>query len=429
MNGSFRLVAPFVAALAIAGCNAGGSSNIPASTAGAPAGASAITQHIPVWMAKHQAHTLCPQVVGKPSCQALEVNRIAQPNACNPSSGCGYTPAELETAYGLTSSLGKGSGTIVALIEAGDYATLSTDLGTYRSQYGLGTASFNKYNENGQMSNYPPSCQDYGWCGETALDVDMVSAACPDCTIDVIEAKDGSSISDFETAEATAVSLGATIVSNSWSCPKNWDCGDASGFASYFNVPGVTFLASSGDSGYNTVGGPSVLQTVIAVGGTQLHKSGSTYTESVWVDASAGCSSPSNVGSPGVAKPSWQHDPDCAYRTDADVSAESGCTPGVAVYTSIYGGWSEYCGTSVASPFTAGILALAGNAASENGGENFWNLKKKLKKTELHDITSGSDGGCGATYLCEAGLKKKHGGYKTYSGPAGWGTPEGIAAY
>ena len=258
--------------------------------------------------------------------------------------------------------------------------------------------------------------------------MDMVSASCPKCTIYLIEAKDGSTIHDFETAEATAVTLGATIVSNSWSCPEDWDCEDTS-FGNYFDTPGVAYLASSGDDAYNTIGGPSNLESVIAVGGTQLRKNGSTYSETVWNDASAGCASPAVVGSPGVPKPSWQHDPDCAYRTDSDISAESGCAPGVAVYTSIYSGWSEYCGTSVASPFTAGIIGLAGNATSLNAGEGFWTLKKKLLKTELHDITSGSDGSCGSKYLCEAGLKKKHGGYKTYSGPTGWGTPIGDAAY
>jgi len=83
------------------------------------------------------------------------------------------------------------------------------------------------------------------------------------------------------------------------------------------------------------------------------------------------------------------------------------------------------CGTSVASPFTAAVVALAGNAAKQNGGENFWKLKKKKLKKDLHDITSGSDGSCGGEYLCTAGT----GQFKTYSGPGGWGSPNGIKAY
>ena len=44
------------------------------------------------------------------------------------------------------------------------------------------------YNQNGQTSNYPASCEDYGWCVETDLDIEMVAAACPKCTVYLMEA-------------------------------------------------------------------------------------------------------------------------------------------------------------------------------------------------------------------------------------------------
>jgi subtilase family serine protease len=420
VKGSLKLVAPLLAALAIAACNAGGTSNLPAS-AGASQNASVGSNHVPVWAARHEARTACPQIVGKPTCLALQVLKNGIVPLCSPSA-CGFTPSQLQTAYGLTSSLGKGSGTKVAVIEAGDLSAASSDLAKYRSQFGLGTASFFKYNSSGQQSNYPPSCSNYGWCLETDLDIDMVSASCPKCTIFLMEAQD--TISDFEKAEAEAVTLGATIASNSWICYGSWDCGDTN-FANYFNTAGIAYLASSGDASYNSIGGPSVLGSVIAIGGTQLTVSGSKYTESVWSGAGSGCASSSIVGSPGVAKPSWQHDPSCTSRTDSDVSAESGCSPGVSVYISSYGGWTGVCGTSVASPLLAGVIALAGNAASQNGGKNFWTLSGKKKKKELHYISSGNNGSCGGSYLCTAGTKQ----FKTYSGPAGWGTPNGVKAF
>jgi subtilase family serine protease len=421
VNGTIKFAVPLVAALAMAACNAGGSSNVPG--AGGSQTVGSASTRIPQWQAQHLARATCPQVVGKPSCLALEVTRGGAPPPCGPpSSGCGFIPAQLETAYGLTPSLGNGSGTKVALIEAGDLASAATDLAAYRTQFSLGTATFFKYNENGQQSNYPPSCSNYGWCGETGLDLDMVSASCPKCTIYLMEAKDGSSISDFETAEKEAATLGATIVSNSWSCPGSWDCGDPN-FANSFNAAGVAYLASTGDSGYNNVGGPSALGNVIGAGGTQLTKTGTTYSETVWIDAGAACASPTEVGSPGVPKPSWQTDTGCTYRTDGDVSSESGCSPGVAVY--VQGAWSEFCGTSVASPFLAGVIGLEGNAASQHGGERFWKLKDKKVRRELHDITSGSDGSCGGSYLCTAGTNQ----YETYSGPGGFGSPKGIKAF
>ena len=90
------------------------------------------------------------------------------------------------------------------------------------------------------------------------------------------------------------------------------------------------------------------------------------------------------------------------------MSSAAGCSPAVAEYSELYGGWFGVCGTSVASPFNAGIFALAGNATSQDGGETFWKPKKHHK--HLHDV-------CGSCL------------FSTYSYPSGWGTPNGIKAY
>jgi hypothetical protein len=368
----------------------------------------------PQWHARHLARAACPQLIGKPTCLALLVNRNGISPNCSPSGGCGFTAPQLEAAYGISKELKKGAGTNVAVIEVGDYADATSDLAEYRNEYDLGKAKLTRYNAAGQERDYPPTCQDYGWCLETALDIDMVSASCPRCNIFLMEAS--SSISSLEEAETSAVTLGATIVSNSWICYGDDDCGDTN-FPSYFEAKGVAYLASSGDEGSGELGAPAVLASVIAVGGTQLVESSSKYSETLWSDAGAGCAT-------GVSKPSWQHDPDCSYRTVADVSAQAGCEPGVAEYSTFYGGWTGVCGTSVASPFTAGVIGLAGNASSwdANGGETFWTAtSQQHKQYFLHP--TGSIGTCG-NYLCGDGRYEKY-----YSGPGGWGSPNGIKAY
>jgi subtilase family serine protease len=412
------------ALLAIAACNAGGSSNMPAAAAPSQSGLSHSAHFVPEWQAKHEARRVCKALAGGAQCHVLLVTKGVKPN-CSPSGGsCGWRPSDLQTRYNLSGSLGKGSGTVVALIELGDLPSASSDLATYRSTFGLGTATFAKYNEDGQQSNYPESCEDFGWCLETDLDIEMVSASCPKCTIYLIEGGNcGGVVCGLENAESEAVKLGATILSNSWGCSNaNYgeNCGD-SNFPNYFNTPGIAYLASSGDSGYPEIEWPAALANVLAVGGTQLAESGTTYSESAWDGAGAGCATT-------TPKPSWQHDPDCNGRTISDISAEAGCSPGVAEYVTTYGGWTDVCGTSVAAPLTAGIVGLAGNVTSITGGKSFWKLKNKQHKKDLHQITSGSDGSCG-DYLCEAGLSKKDGGYKKYSGPTGWGSPNGITAY
>jgi hypothetical protein len=74
---------------------------------------------------------------------------------------------------------------------------------------------------------------------------------------------------------------------------------------------------------------------------------------------------------------------------------------------------------------TSGIVALAGNARKLDAAKNFWAMKTAKRKKDLHAITSGNDGSCGGEYLCTAGT----GQFGTYSGPSGWGTPNGVAAY
>jgi hypothetical protein len=416
VNGSWKLVVPLLAALAVAACNGGGNTSMPATS-----GASSVSRPayitMPQWELKNQAVAACPQVTHKPTCLALRVIKNGVSPACDPSNGCGFTATQLEDAYGISKVLGNGSGTKVAVIEVGNYSNASSDLAEYRSEYDLGTGNMTVYNAAGDEGDYPETCEDYGWCLETALDIDMVSASCPKCDILLMEASD--SISSLEEAEQSAVTLGATIVSNSWICYGSYDCDD-SNFFNYFDTKGVAYLASSGDEAYNEIGAPSVGTSVIAVGGTQLQESGSKYSNVIWTDAGAGCET-------SITKPSWQKDPDCKGRTDADVSAEAGCAPGVAEYSSFYGGWTGVCGTSVASPFTAGIVALKGNSTGwdANGGESFWKLKKKKEKKDFENITEGSDGSCGGEYLCTAGTKQ----FGQYSGPGGWGTPLSDTAY
>jgi subtilase family serine protease len=406
VNGSIKLLAPLAAALVLAACNAGASSVPGASNPGV----SQMQFHsgMPDWMARGTAKAACPQVVGKPTCLAL----IESKSGISPTVA-GWAPNDFQTRYNLPSST-KGSGEIVAIVDAYDNPDVASDMAAYRTEFGLGTGNFTKYNQEGQTSNYPRGSE--GWGVEIDLDVQMVSAACPLCTIYLIEAN-SSDNSDLQSAELEAVKLGAHIVSNSWICYDSNSCVDASDF----DMPGVVYTAGSGDDGYDQNGNPESLASVVSVGGTVLSKNGSTYSETVWNGAGGGCSN--NGSGSGVAKPSWQKDPDCTYRTTADVSAVA---DGVAEYDTYgYGGWFTVGGTSVATPMTAAVFALAGNASSVKAAKNFWSLKNHRRNNVMHYISTGSDGSCGGEYLCQAGTKQFH----TYSGPAGWGTPNGIKAY
>src|SRR5580704_5203143 len=143
---------------------------------------------------------------GYMNCDVLFNNNQFTPNIA------GWAPVDFQTAYNLPSGT-KGAGQIVGIVDAFDNPNVTSDLKTYRTNFSLGTAKFTKYNQTGQKGNYPIG--NTGWGLEEDLDVQMVSAVCPKCTIYLIEANDNSS-TNLYAAVKEAVKLGAHIVSNSY---------------------------------------------------------------------------------------------------------------------------------------------------------------------------------------------------------------------
>jgi len=266
---------------------------------------------------------------------------------------------------------------------------------------------FKKVNQNGGST--PPTAN-ASWGQEISLDLDMVSAVCPNCHILLVEAN-SASLADLGAAVNTAASLGGNAISNSYGGSEF--SGETSQ-DSFYNHPGHAITVSSGDSGYG-VQYPAASQYVTAVGGTSLSRTSNArgWSETVWSGAGSGCSALE-------PKPSWQTDSGCARRTVADVSAVANPNTGVAVYDSTayrgQSGWLVFGGTSVASPVIASVYALAGNAGSVNyGSYPYGHL------SSLFDVTSGTNGSCGGTYLCT--------GTAGYDGPTGNGTPNGAGAF
>ncbi len=278
----------------------------------------------------------------------------------------------------------------MAVVDAYDQPNAESDLAAYRSQFGLPACTtangcFRKVNQSGGTS-YPPA--NSGWGLEIALDLEMVSAICPNCHILLVEAS-SASFADLGTAVNRAVTLGAVAVSNSYGGGDS--SSDSTLDAAYYNHPGVAITASSGDSGYG-VEYPAASPYVVAVGGTTLTQGGGArgWTESAWSGAGSGCSAYES-------KPAWQTDSGCAAgRTVADVSAVADPNTGVAVYDTYgYGGWLVVGGTSASSPIIASTYALAGTPASPAP------IRRATctppARAHLYDVTSGSNGSCGGS--------------------------------
>jgi subtilase family serine protease len=319
----------------------------------------------------------------------------------------GYGPSDLQSAYRLPSST-QGAGQTVAIVDAYDNPNVESDLGVYRSQFGLppcttANGCFRQVNQDGG-SDLPQ--KNSGWGVETDLDVDMVSAICPNCNILLVESK-GANLKHLSAAENTAAALGADAISNSYG---NSEFGSQTKYDSSYNHPGIAITAATGDFGYG-VYYPSSSPSVTAVGGTTLTPSSNArgWTETAWSGTGGGCSKYE-------PKPAWQTDSGCANRTVADVAAVADPATGVAFYDSYkYSGWLVVGGTSVGAPIVASIYALAGNAGSLTGAQSTY-----APGASLFDVTSGSNGRCDS-YLCTAG--------PAYDGPTGNGTPDGIGSF
>jgi hypothetical protein len=329
--------------------------------------------------------------------------------------GGAYDPAYLQSAYNLaTAAATSGGGRTVAIVDAYDSPTAESDLAFYRTNWGLpactsASGCFRKVNQSGAAGPYP--AVDAAWAQEISLDLDMVSAICPNCKILLVEAS-SNSLSNLGTAVDTAALMGAVVISNSYGGPEY--ANELSAEAADYNHPGIAITVSSGDTGYGPQF-PASSQYVTAVGGTTLNQLSNTgarnATETVWSGAGSGCSAY-------ITRPAWQTDAGCAHRTVADVAAVADPSTGVWIYdTTLVGGqsgWMVVGGTSVAAPIVASIYALAGAGSFTYGSGPY------AHAAALFDIVSGTNGTCG-TYLCTGGVG--------YDGPTGLGSPNGTTAF
>jgi MYXO-CTERM domain-containing protein len=380
----------------------------------------------------------------------------------------GLGATDIAAAYSLPAAT-KSGGAIVALVDAYSYPTALADLNTYRAQYSLGTlaactglptaggaACLAVVNQTGGST--PPGADPTGgWPSEMALDMAMVSAACPDCSIVLVQATTENN-SDLDAAVDYAATIpGVVAISNSYGWPET---GKGTPFsnadASHYVHPGILIAAASGDQDYDDQGedgtGPSFpasAPTVLGVGGTVLSLAGTTWSETVWNDGvqqggaeggGSGCSAhfsrPSfqSALSTGTCAAAWRASVDVSAAADYNAGKTGG---GILIYQSpmaatggghgggggggggaTAGGWEQVVGTSAATPMVAAIFARLGIASQVGASIGF----VYTNAAAFHDIADGSTndstGAC-TDVMCTAG--------PGWDGPTGVGTPNGAA--
>jgi kumamolisin len=343
----------------------------------------------------------------------------------------GIYPAGLAAAYHYPSLSGDaGKGHAIGIVIDSDIA--NSDLATFWSAAGITrTGSFKRVLVDGKNPGINADV------GETAIDTEMTSSLAPAANIYVYLV---SSLGDADIEKAYNMAVTAKnldVLSSSFGGCELDDTPFATAtdaIAAQGAAIGLTFTASSGDSGgycnngagleTDIVSTPAADPHFVAVGGTTLKinaTTGARLAETAWGPGGnnggggGGVSSffavPSyQSGITGIAvvptiKATPQPKSGFAGRNVPDISldASNGGSSYVAIYGTPDGGWTGYGGTSVSSPCFAALLAERNQLLGSKSGyynptlysnytSNGANPGGTYNKTEFHDITGGSIG-------------------------------------
>ncbi len=200
---------------------------------------------------------------------------------------CGYKPAQLEGAYGLTSGIAhgnNGAGVGIAIVDAYNSPTLLSDAQHYfhLNDPSIALSSSQFFNDEPATVDDQTECGGSGWYDEQALDVESSHTMAPGADILFVGAVDCQD-SSLLAAVNTAITSGASVVSDSWGDDVGDLLTDAATKTAYDDTfeladsTGVSVLFSSGDTGDNfqdfglaAPNYPPSSPFVTAVGGTSL---------------------------------------------------------------------------------------------------------------------------------------------------------------
>ncbi len=323
----------------------------------------------------------------------------------------GFTPQQIRTAYAIDqiefgATKGDGTGETIAIVDAYDDPNLvdstsanfkNSDLAQFDKLFGLpDPPSFEKLGQDGS-ANLPGVDPTGEWEVEEALDVEWAHAIAPGASIVLIECNSGGLQDLLDAGARTAASLpGVSVVSMSFGSSE---FASEQSFDGDFTTPsghqGVTFVASTGDSG-SPGEYPACSPNVMAIGGTSLYVNGdNTYqSEAGWSGSGGGTSAYES-------EPAFQQGvQSTGKRTIPDVAFDADPNTGVQIYDSY--DQANPCfqmgGTSLAVPCWAGLIAIADQGRVAAGGTTLDGPSQtlpalySLPSGDFHDITSGSNG-------------------------------------
>ena len=354
-------------------------------------------------------------VVVHPDVIRIGSARSAPPSTstCQQSLGIAcYEPDQIQRAYNLEPLFRAGTdgkGQTIVIVDSFGSPTIGHDLSVFDTTFDLPAPSaLTVIHPAGAVPPYKASADREGWAGETTLDVEWAHTMAPGASILLVETPTSeiegtSGFPQIVAAELYVIKhhLGGVISQSFGATEQTFPTAQAllALRAAYIDAAestnNVTVLAASGDSGaanngpddstfydFPAVEWPASDPLVTGVGGSQLHLDAEghrTSPDSVWNDnrsvaTAGGGVAPDLLASGGgrsiiFERPSYQNGVASIvgqHRGVPDLSMSAACNGAVDAYQSFPGvtpGWYSVCGTSVATPLFAGVVALADQEA------------------------------------------------------------------
>src|SRR6185437_2710847 len=342
------------------------------------------------------------EVLGLQTVHTFHVLNPVHVNATGGTAGA-HNPADFAAIYNAGSTA-TGATIPVGIIAEGSMTNVQSDFSSFLSQNpGLGSIPMNVVTVDGDSSD---TSGDGEWDLDSQ-DIAGISGGVKSLTLYTTSSLNTQPlVDDFNkavtdnTVRIINVSIGG--------CETGMETSGAATGDNIFeqaDAQGQTFSISSGDSGADECGTggivpswPADSQYVVAVGGTELYTSGTTWTnETVWNNLSS--SEGATGGSPSTfeAQPSWQknvgQNAGSAYRGLPDVAFDASPVSGANVI--VDGASQQIGGTSLASPLFVGVWArvLAAKPSLGFAAPLIYADAASHYSTDFHDVTSGNNSG------------------------------------
>jgi subtilase family serine protease len=329
-----------------------------------------------------------------------------------------YQPFQLQQAYGLPKLYAKsidGAGQTIVIVDEYGSPTIRQDLGAFDRAFHIpAPPPLTIIQPAGRVPPYRPTGTRIGWAFETSLDVEYAHLVAPAAKILLVEVprtepgSTGGWPAIVQAEEYVVRHHLGEVISQSFGSPEQ-DFTTAQALLRLRTAytaaaaAGITVLAATADEGvtnyrglssdyflHRVVSWPASDPLVTAVGGTELHLNAAgnrTAPDTAWNDTYNVNAQNFEYGDPGpnplatgggtsviFARPAYQHAVSAVtgnHRGAPDISMSAACDGSVIIHVGFKGipaGFTEVCGTSVATPLFAGIIALADQVAGHTLG-------------------------------------------------------------